>query len=144
MEEWILLVMGLSGGVPDFKVMVQIQSSKWAKAMVEALTHGGFDKLLGPIKTIKVFRKNFCDGYSHRHVEVSGLEVKGQRVNDFWIYIQLPNNNAKTADLAVQAMLDGKGLRVHLGPFCKNITFYRKSETHIAAFEELGAGIIVS
>lgn len=144
MEEWILLVMGLPGGVPDFKVMVQIQASKWAKEMVEALTHGGFDQLLGPVKTIKIFRKHFRDGYSHRHIEVSGLEVKGQRVNDFWVYVQFPNNNADSADLAVCAMVDGKGLRKHLGPFCKNITFYKKSETNVAAFEELGASIVVS
>lgn len=144
MEEWILYVLGKAGGVPDMKILVQIQASKWAKSMVECLAHGGFDKLLGPHKQMRMSRMRLWDtGHSHRHIEVTGLRLQGKRVNDFWIYVQLPNNNPTVADNCVLAMMSGQGLRVFLGPYCKNIVVKRVSETHVGAFEELGGGIKV-
>lgn len=139
MEEYIALVL-MAGGYPDFKVLVQIQASKWSKEMVEALLQGGFNSVIGPHEKCVMQRITRVDeGYrAHRHVTFYGwVDKDGQRWNDFYLYVQLPNNDPKQADLAVLAMLQGKGLRLFLGKWCKGISFTKKSETHVQQFESL-------
>lgn len=130
MDDFLITVHG-QDGYPTFQILVQVPHSKHAKDMSEALCFFGLRALLGGnVKQYHITQIEKQMRRAHFIITVRGLEVGGQLVNDFFIYVQLPRGN--NARLAVESMVTS-GLAFGLGHAVKKIECQPLAETNPGA-----------